>query len=100
MPYCAVVTIRPKMACRACNDGVFQSPAPKLVAPGGLPTEKLIADVVVKKYAYDGSFYRQSQIMRRYGIGIDRGILCNWAGRFAAHLKRIFDRLKALGQVI
>src|SRR3546814_11016514 len=43
--YRVIVTSRPRMACRACSDGVFQAPAPKHIVPGGLPTEALIADV-------------------------------------------------------
>jgi transposase len=93
--YQVIVTSRPKLACRVCSDGVFQAPAPKHVVPGGLPTEALIADVIIKKYADHGPFYRQSQAMHRQGIEIDRGTLCNWAGRSAAWLRRITDQMKA-----
>ena len=93
--YRVIVTARPKMACRVCSEGVFQAPAPRHVVPGGLPTEALIADVVVKKYADHTPFYRQAQAMRRQGIVIDRGTLCNWAGRAAGYLGRITSRLKA-----
>jgi len=92
--YRVIVTLRPKLACRACSDGVFQAPAPKHVVPGGLPTEALIADVIVKKYADHMPFYRQAQALRRQGIVIDRGTLCNWAGRSAAWLGRLTSRMK------
>ena len=92
--YRVIVTSRPKMACRACSDGVFQAPAPRHVVPGGLPTEALIADVIVKKYADHMPFYRQAQALRRQGIVIDRGTLCNWAGRSAAWLGRLTSRMK------
>jgi transposase len=95
VPYRVVVTVRPKMACRTCSDGVFQAPAAKHIVPGGLPTEDLIADVVVRKYADHTPFYRQAQALRRYGIEIDRGTMCNWAGRSAAQLRRISDRMKS-----
>ena len=93
--YRVLVTSRPKLACRVCSDGVFQAPAPKHIVPGGLPTEALLADVVVKKYADHGPFYRQAQAMRRQGIEIDRGTMCNWAGRSAAWLRRITNQMKA-----
>ena len=93
--YRVIVTSRPKMACRACSDGVFQAPAPKHVVPGGLPTEALIADVLVKKYADHTPFYRQAQALRRQGIEIDRGTMCNWAGRAAAWLGRLTSRMRA-----
>jgi transposase len=93
--YRVIETIRPKLACRVCSDGVFQAPAPKHVVPGGLPTEALIADVVVKKYADHTPFYRQAQGLLRQGIVIDRGTLCNWAGSAAALLNRLTSRMKA-----
>ena len=92
--YRVIVTSRPKLACRACSEGVFQAPAPKHVVPGGLPTEALIADVIVKKYADHLPFYRQVQALRRQGIVIDRGTLCNWAGRSAAWFGRLTARMK------
>src|SRR5262252_5507458 len=49
-----VVTRRPKYACRSCEKngadnvaGVIQAPAPARLIVGGLPTEALVADVVV-----------------------------------------------------
>src|SRR3954469_1689346 len=37
------VTRRPKYACRACEDGVVQAPAPARLIEGGLPTEATVA---------------------------------------------------------
>jgi hypothetical protein len=41
------VTIRPRYACRGCADGVHQRPAPDHAIPGGLPTEALLAHVLM-----------------------------------------------------
>ena len=95
VPYRVIVTVRPKLACRRCSEGVFQAPASKHIVPGGLPTEAFIADVLVRKYADHTPFYRQAQMLRRYGIQIERANFCNWAGRSAAHLGRIVARMKA-----
>ncbi len=38
-----LVTRRPKYACRACEDGVRQAPAPAHLIEGGMPTEVTIA---------------------------------------------------------
>jgi hypothetical protein len=38
-----LVTRRPKYACRACEEGVSQAPAPARLIEGGLPTERLVA---------------------------------------------------------
>ena len=46
-----LVTRRPKYACRTCEDGVVQAPAPARLIEGGLPTEATIAQVLVSKYA-------------------------------------------------
>jgi transposase len=34
-----LVTRRPKYACRSCEDGVLQTPAPARLIESGLPTE-------------------------------------------------------------
>jgi transposase len=46
-----IVTRRPKYACGACKEAVVQAPAPARLIEGGLPTERLVAHVVVAKYA-------------------------------------------------
>src|SRR5579872_3987314 len=38
--YQVVVTRRPKYACRQCQEGVVQAPAPARLIEGGLPTER------------------------------------------------------------
>jgi transposase len=54
-----IVTHRPKYACRACTDGVVQAPAPERLIKGGLPTEAMIAYVLVAKYAWHLPLYRK-----------------------------------------
>jgi hypothetical protein len=49
--YQVIVTRRPKYACRACQAAVVQALAPARLIEGGLPTERLVAHVVVAKYA-------------------------------------------------
>lgn len=88
-----IVTRRPKYACRSCTDGVVQAAAPNRLIEGGLPTEALVADVLVSKYADHLPLYRQAQILAREGVDIDRSTLAHWVG-FAAHeLAPLHDRL-------
>lgn len=47
----AIVTIRPKYACPRCAGAVAQAPSPAHLIGGALPTERLIAHVLVAKYA-------------------------------------------------
>ena len=53
-----LVTVRPKYACRACEQGVVQAAAPAHLVEGGLPTEGTLAQVLVSKYADHLPLYR------------------------------------------
>ena len=90
-----IVTVRPKYACRACEQGVVQSPAPARLIEGGLPTEGAIAHVLVSKYLDHCPLHRQSQIYARSGLDLDRSTLAGWVGRASFHLKPVADRLAA-----
>jgi transposase len=57
-----IVTRRPKYACRACEGTVVQAPAPERLIRGGLPTEAMVAHVVVGKYAWHLPLYRQAHL--------------------------------------
>ncbi len=85
-----IVTRRPKYAC-ACGEAVAQAP-PRLIE-GGIPTEALVADVVVSKYANHLPLYRQAQIFSRQGIPLDRSTLAAWVGAAAAELEPLYERL-------
>ena len=95
-----IVTRRPKLACRACERtgvdevaGIIQAPAPARLIEGGLPTERLVADVVVSKFADHLPLYRQSQILARLGVRIERSTLAGWVGAAAAELQPLHDWL-------
>lgn len=90
-----IVTRRPKYTCRACTDGVRQAPAPARLIPGGLPTEALVAHVLVSKHADHLPLYRQAQIFARQGVELDRSTLADWVGRAAFELRPVFTALMA-----
>lgn len=90
-----IVTRRPKYACRSCENGITQMPAPAHLVQGGLPTEALVAHVLVCKYADHLPLYRQAQIYSRQGIDLDRSTLANWVGKAAFELKPVFECLLA-----
>jgi transposase len=113
--YRVIVTRRPKYACRTCEKtgadsadacghperpwrvaGIIQAPAPARLIEGGLPTEALVADVVVSKYAWHLPLYRQAQMMAAEGLDIDRSTLANWVGFAAFELMPLYDRLVAM----
>ena len=88
-----IVTRRPKYACRECDGEVAQAPAPEHLIEGGIPTEALIAAVVIAKYADHLPLYRQAQIYGRQGVELDRSTLADWSGRAAFALRPVYDRL-------
>jgi transposase len=88
-----IVTRRPKYGCRACESAVVQAPAPARLIEAGLPSEALVAHVLVSKYADHLPLYRQSQIYARQGLELDRSTLADWVGRAAAELQPLHERL-------
>ena len=78
--YQVIVTHRPKYGCRSCEGAIVQVPAQERLIKGGIPTENLVADVVVDKYAWHKPLYRQAQIMRLQGLPVDRSTLAGWVG--------------------
>ncbi len=85
------VTRRPRYACRACEDVVLVAPAPDRPLDGGMPTEALVAHVVVSKFADSLPLYRQAQMLARQGVTLDRSTLANWVGRACWWLTPLYD---------
>lgn len=90
-----LVTRRPRYGCRACEAAPVQAPAPARIVEGGMPTEALIAHVLVAKYADHLPLYRQGQIYARQGVTLDRSTLADWVGRAAWWLTPLRDYLLA-----
>jgi transposase len=88
-----LVTRRPRYGCRSCESAVVQAPAPARIVEGGIPTEALIAQVLVAKYADHLPLYRQAQIYARQGIKLDRSTLADWVGRAAWYLRPLRDHV-------
>ena len=63
--------------------GAGPSPRARLIE-SGVPTEGLVAAVVIAKYADHLPLYRQVQIYARQGVELDRSTLADWSGRAAA----------------
>src|ERR1700720_3829310 len=91
-----LVTRRPKYGCRSCAGAVVQAPAPERLIRSGLPTEALVAHVLVSKYAWHLPLYRQAQIMLAQGIEIERSVLAFWVGYAGAELMPLWRRLREI----
>ena len=67
--------------------------APERLIENGIPTEALVAHVLVAKYADHTPLYRQAQIYARQGVTLDRSTLADWVGRAAFALRPVHARL-------
>ena len=91
-----IVTKRPKLACRSCAGIVVQAPAPARLIEGGIPTEAMIAHVLVARYADHLPLYRQAQILARQGVILERSTLSFWMGYAAAEVAPVVARLREM----
>jgi transposase len=91
-----IVTKRPKLACRTCAGTVVQAPAPARLIEGGIPTEALVAHVLVARYADHLPLYRQAQIMQRQGVILERSTLSFWMGYAATEVAPVVARLREM----
>lgn len=91
-----IVTRRPKLICRSCAGAVVQMPAPPRLIEGGIPTEAMVAHVLVARYADHLPLYRQAQILARQGVMLDRSTLSFWMGYAAAELAPVVARLREM----
>ena len=85
------VTRRPRYACRACEGAVVVAEAPARPIDNGMPTEALIVHVLVSKFCDSLPLYRQSQMLARQGISLDRSTLSNWVGSACWWLAPLYD---------
>lgn len=83
---------RPKYGCRACGT-MHQAAAPERPIAGGLATPALLAQVLVAKYCDHTPLHRQSQILARHGVEIDRSTLAGWVGGACWWLDALHERL-------
>ena len=62
---------------------IFQAPAPELPIEKGRPGPGLLAHIAVSKYCDGIPLYRQSVILGREGVDIDRATMAEWMGHVA-----------------
>ena len=94
--YRVIVTKRPKFACRTCVGTLVQAPAPARLIDGGSPTEALVAQAAIARFADHQPLYRQAQMMARQGVILDRSTLSFWVGYAAAEIAPVVARLREM----
>ena len=92
-----IVTRRPKYAFKEA-DGVIQALAPAHIIESGLPTEALLAQIAVSKYADGLPLFRQEGIYARDGVEIDRRLMAQWMGRVGFELEILASHV--LGEIL
>jgi len=85
--------IRGKWACAACRT-LVQAPVPAAVIDKGIPTARLLAQVLVAKHADHLPLYRQEAIFTRAGMAIARSTLAAWVGQCGVRLEPLAEALK------
>ena len=73
----------------------MQAGAPARLIEAGIPTETLVAHVLVSRYADHCPSYQQAQICSRQGVDLDRSTLGRAAALLAPLQTRLFELLKA-----
>lgn len=75
--YCVIEHIRLKYGCRPC-DTVVMAPKPLSPIPKSIAGASVLTDIILNKYQYHLPLYRQSKIMKSYGLFIPDNTLGNW----------------------
>lgn len=86
--------IRPKYACKRCQDGVVIADLPDRPIDKGRAGTGLFSHVLVSKYADHLPLHRQEGIYRRHGLELRRSTLCDWVAQSAALLEPIVLEMK------
>ncbi len=86
--------VRPKYACRHCEEGVHIAAMPPRPIDKGIAGPGMLAHVLTSKFADHIPLNRLRKMLRRCGIEIAESTLCDWVARMADLLTPICDRLR------
>jgi transposase len=86
--------VRPRVACRTCEQ-IRQAPAVTLPLPKVMASSALLAHLVVSRFVDHLPWHRQSVILRRQGVTIDRDVMSRWARKLAWLQAPLGERLFA-----
>jgi transposase len=87
-----VRTIRPRYACRQCQGGIVQAPAPKRIIEGGMATTSTLAWIATMRFAWSVPLNRQMQMLAGQGLHLDRSVPVGWMKRVAWWLEGLYER--------
>jgi len=85
--------VRPKYACRQCEQSVVTADKPRQPIEKGLPGAGLLAHVIVSKYADHLPLHRLEGIFDRHGVTLRRSTLCGWMRQSADLLSPLYGEM-------
>jgi transposase len=83
--------VRPKYACKHCQEHVTIAGKPAQPIDKGLPGPGLLAQVIVSKYGDHLPLYRLERIFARHGVGLSRSTMCGWMAACAGLLSPLYQ---------
>jgi transposase len=86
--------VRPKYACKPCQEGVKIAPMPVLLLPKTMATPELVAQTIIAKYCDHLPLYRQEKIWERLDIDLPRSSLCGWILKTAELCEPLIKQLQ------
>ena len=84
---------RLKYACPCCEGHLATASKPKQPIEKGIAAPGLLAAIATQKYCDALPLYRQSELFKRIGIGLDRTNLANWMIRCGDLLQPLINLL-------
>ena len=88
--------VRPKYACKPCQENVKIAPMPVLLLPKSIATPELVAHTVISKYCDYLPLYRQESIWERMEIDMPRSSLCGWVLKTAELCAPLINLLRKM----
>ncbi len=86
--------VRPKYACKPCQENVKIAQMPVLLLPKSIATPELIAHIIISKYCDHLPLYRQEEIWNRMEVHMPRSSLCGWVLKTAEHCEPLIKLLQ------
>lgn len=86
--------VRFQYACKKCFGGIKRAEIPAQPIDKGLPTSRLLAQVMMSKFADHMPFYRQEAWFARQKCPITRSTLWGWEAKIAFDLLPLINGLK------
>jgi transposase len=95
-----LAVIRPKYACRQCEQKaetsrIHQQSAPESIIPKSFATKSRLANIILGKYQYALPLYRQETLFTQSDIELSRTTMARWVIQMSEKFKPLYQALKA-----